>query len=235
MVRVRVLSLMLAVTAVAVAACGGSGSGSGSGRASASASPALTLGQEFPAMKAAVRSATSMSMHGAVLENGKRVSLDLVLTKSGSVSGWVNEGGGKLTILVTHGKSYVKVNRAFLQQAHVSVIFCAIVCAKYLELSSSMARSLTSGLSLTSMDNQAFGTPPTPAQAKVRLVAAQYRGQPAWFGRYGSYTLDIARSGKPYLLAMTARGGQVVRFSDWDTASVPGPPPASQLVTPAQF
>jgi hypothetical protein len=43
---------------------------------------------------------------------------------------------------------------------------------------------------MTAMVNKAFGTPPTPAEARVRLVPAQYRGQPAWFGRYGSYTVE---------------------------------------------
>jgi len=235
MVRVRVLSLMLAVTAVAVAACGGSGSGSGSGRASASASPGLTLGQEFPAIKAAVRSAKSVSFYGVVLQNGKRVSLDMILTRSGSLSGWANEGGGRLIILVTDRKAYIKVNKPFLRQARVPLAACATVCGKYLELPASSARSLTAGLTMTAMVDESFGTPPTPAQARARLVAAQYRGQPAWFGRYGSYTMDIARAGKPYVLAMTAQHGQVVQLSGWNTASVPGPPPASQLVTSAQL
>jgi hypothetical protein len=83
--------------------------------------------------------------------------------------------------------------------------------------------------------NKVFGTPPTPAQARVRLVPARYRGQPVWFGRYRGYTVDIARSGKPYLLAWTGKNGQLLRFSGWGTASVPGPPPASRIVTPAQL
>jgi hypothetical protein len=111
----------------------------------------------------------------------------------------------------------------------------AIGSPELLEDPRSSARSLTSGVSMTAMVNKAFGTPPTPAEARVRLVPAQYRGQPAWVGRYGSYTVDIARTGQPYLLAVTARNGQVLRFSGWDTALVPGPPPASQLVTPAQL
>ncbi len=234
MLRVRVLAAsMLAAAAVVVAACGGSGSTSG--RPSSSVSPTLTLGQEYPAMKAAARAATSVAVYGAVLVKGRRESLDMILTRSGSLSGWVSEGGSRFTVLVTGGKPYIKINRAFLRRARVPVAACATVCGKYLELPRSSAKSLTTGVTLTGMVSQAFGTPPTPAEARVRLVPAQYRGQPAWFGRYRSYTVDIARTGKPYLLAWTAQNGQVLRFSGWDTASVPGPPSASQLLTPAQL
>jgi hypothetical protein len=234
MFRTRLLAPVLAAAAaVAVAACGGSGSTSGP--AAPSASPALTLGQEFPAMRAAVQGATSVAFSGSVLVNGKRESLDMILTKSGSLGGSVTEGGVTFTVLVTGGKPYIKLNKAFLQLAHIPAAACATACGKYLELPSSEAKSLTSGLSMSTLANQAFGTPPTPAQASVRLVPSQYGGRPVWFGRYRSYTVDIARTGKPYLLAMTAKNGQVLRFSGWDTASVPGPPPASELVTPGQL
>jgi hypothetical protein len=195
----------------------------------------VTLGQEYPPMKAAVGAATSVVLSGTVLENGKRESLDMVLTKSGALSGWVTEGTGKFTILVTRGKPYIKVNKAFLREAQIPASACKTVCGRYFELPGSSAREMTSGLSLTAMVDQAFNTPPTPKQAKVRLTPAQYGGQPAWFGRYGTYTLDIARSGKPYLLAMTAKNGQVLQFSDWDSASVPGPPRHRKLVTLAQL
>lgn len=234
MLRTRVLAIpmLAAAAAVAVAACGGSGSTSGS---QPSNSQTLTLGQEFPAMQTAVRAATSVAFSGSLLVNGKRESLDMILTKSGSLSGSVTEGGVTITVLVTGGKPYIKLNAAFLRLAHLPAAACATACGKYLALPSSQAKSLTSGLSMSTLANQAFGTAPTPSQAAVRLVPAQYDGQPAWFGRYRSYTVDIARTGKPYLLAMTAKNGQVLRFSNWDTASVPGPPSASQLVTPAQL
>jgi hypothetical protein len=242
MLRTGVLAtpMLAAAAAVAVAACGGSTSNNSTSNNStsahpSSASPALTLGQEFPAMRAAVQAATSVAFSGSVLVNGKLESMDVIMTKSGSLSGSVTEGGVKFTILVTGGKPYIKLNKAFLQLAHIPASACATACGKYLELPSSQAKSLTSGLSMSTLANQAFGTPPTPAQASVRLVPSQYGGRPVWFGRYRSYTVDIARTGKPYLLAMTAKNGQVLRFSGWDTASVPGPPPASELVTPGQL
>jgi hypothetical protein len=229
--RVLAFPVLAAAAALGVAGCA-----AGSAPSHSSSSPTtVTLGQEFPAMKAAVRSASSVTLSGTVLDSGKRESLDMVLTKSGALSGWVEENGAKFTMLVTGGKPYIKVNRAFLKQAQVPTTMCRRLCGKYVELPQSSAQQMTSGLSLTAMVDQAFKTPPTSAQAKVVLSPSQYGGQPAWFGRYGTYTVDIARSGKPYLLAMTARNGQLLQFSGWDAATVPGPPKASQILSITQL
>src|SRR5258708_31256785 len=71
MLRVRVLAAsMLPAAAVVVAACGGSGSTSG--RPSSSVSPTLTLGQEYPAMKAAARAAGRVAgFRGVPVEGGR--------------------------------------------------------------------------------------------------------------------------------------------------------------------
>jgi hypothetical protein len=229
----RVLAFpVMAAAALVVTGCA---AGSTPGHSGSSTPATVTLGQEFPAMKAAVRSASSVTLSGTVLDSGKRESLDMVLTKSGALSGWVEENGAKFTLLVTHGKPYIKINKAFLKQAQVPTTTCKTVCGKYLELPQSSAQQMTSGLSLTAMVDQAFKTPPTAAQAKVVLTQSQYGGQPAWFGRYGTYTVDIARGGKPYLLAMTAQNGQVLQFSGWDTATVPGPPKARKIVSVTQL
>ena len=242
--RVLVTPVLAAATVVAVAACGGSTSSNPSSPAppaspaSSSVSPAssaTTLGHEYPAMLAAVRSATSVKIFGIVLMHGKREGLDMILTKSGSLSGSVTENGVSFTILVTGGKPYIKINKAFLQLAHLPAAACATACGKYLELPRSQAKSITSGLNLSALTSQVFAKPPTAAQGAVRLVPSQYRGQPAWFGRYRNNTVDIARTGKPYVLALTGSNGEVLRFSGWNTATVPGPPPASQLVTASQL
>src|SRR5215467_13589399 len=109
MLRIRVLA---AAVVVAMAACGGSGSASGG-----PSSPTVTLGQEWPAVKSAVQAATSVAVSGNFLMNGKRESLDIILTNSGSLSGSVTVAGHTVTLLVTGGKPYVKINSAFLQQA----------------------------------------------------------------------------------------------------------------------
>src|SRR5258708_15894391 len=76
---------MLAAAGDVVTACGRSGSTSG--RPSSSVSPTLTLGQEYPAMKAAARAATSVAVYGAVLVKGRRENLDKIFTKSRALTG----------------------------------------------------------------------------------------------------------------------------------------------------
>ncbi len=229
-VRFAAVPAVAVATAALVAACGG-----GSATSSpSSASRPLTLGQEFPAIKKAVRAATSVQVSGTVLASGQRESVDLTVTTSGAATGWVTENGAKVTILVTHGKSYVLVNAAFLKLANVSTAICSTVCGKYLLTSGSSASSISSGLSMKSMVDQGF-TAPTKSQAKAQLTPTVYQGQPAWFVRWSSYTAYIARQGAPYVLLITDKNGQVLHFSGWDTASVPGPPSASDIVTQSDF
>src|SRR5258708_14781053 len=87
---------MLAAAGDVVTACGRSGSTSG--RPSSSVSPTLTLGQEYPAMKAAARAATSVAVYGAVLVKGRRGSLVMFLTMGRSLSGLGDEGGRRFTV-----------------------------------------------------------------------------------------------------------------------------------------
>src|SRR5260370_13412229 len=108
---------MVAAAAVVVAACGGSGSTSG--RASSSVSPTLTLGQEYPAMKAAARAATSVAVYGAVLVKGRRESLDMILTRSGSLSGWGGGGGSRFTVPVTGGQTHIQINKGLLPRGRM--------------------------------------------------------------------------------------------------------------------
>src|SRR5258708_14838386 len=102
---------MLAAAGDVVTACGRSGSTSG--RPSSSVSPTLTLGQEYPAMKAAARAATSVAVYGAVLVKGRRENLDMILTRARALSGWGGEGGSRVTRPLTRGKPDIKINKAF--------------------------------------------------------------------------------------------------------------------------
>src|SRR5258708_15274088 len=106
---------MLAAAGDVVTACGRSGSTSG--RPSSSVSPTLTLGQEYPAMKAAARAATSVAVYGAVLVKGRRERLDMNFTQARSLSGWGREGGRRVTRLLTRGQPPLQVHQGFFPAA----------------------------------------------------------------------------------------------------------------------
>ncbi len=137
-------------------------------------------------------------------------------------------------MLTTHGRSYVKINRAYLKVFGFRLSVCPRVCGKYIAWP--VYASLTSGLSLSTLLDKAIAYVPTTAGSGTLLKATQFKGQPAWSVHgVGGYTVYMARTGKPYLLGLTASNGRSIRFSEWNTATVPGPPPASLIVTPSQL
>lgn len=210
--------------ALLVSACGSSSGGGGSAP--------LTLGKEYPAIKAAAKAATSVRMSGNIVQGGKQVGLDMALVKPGSAAGSVSQGGTSYTIVITPQKDYIKISKAFLQVGHLPAKLCAKACGKYLEVPAASDPSF-SGLNMTSLVNEVFSQPLDKGEAAIKLTAGQFQGQPAWVGSGGGETFYVAKGSVPYLLSAT-KNGQRVSFSDWNTATV-SPPPASQVLTTAQL
>jgi len=207
-----------------VAGCGGSGgSGGGAGH------PAqLTLGKEFPAVKAAALAATSVRMSGSVVQDGKALSLDMAFVKPSSAAGSVSQAGTSYTIVVTPAQDYIQISKEFLKAGSLPASLCARACGKYLEISSSSAAAF-SGLSMGSMVSSEM----SKDEAGIKLTAGQYRGQPAWTGSGGGETFYISKGSTPYLLSVS-KNGQTVSFTGWDSTTI-APPPAGEMLTTAQL
>lgn len=126
---------------------------------------------------------------------------------------------------MTSSKPYIKIDKAFLHQAGAPVATCTTICGNYPEPPRSPGK-----IADVRAEHDDDGQPGLRHAAYAgsgqgaRLAAAWYREQSAWFGRHRSCTVDIARTGKPYLVAMTTKNCQVLRFSGGNTAPVPGPP-----------
>jgi hypothetical protein len=218
-------SVLGACAAVSLCACGSSGS------PSSSSSAAPTLGQEYPAIKAAVQSADSVRVIGTVSNNGTAESLNMVVTRSGELSGQAGEAGKNFTILLTGGKAYIKVTKPFLKVAGLPASDCSSLCGKWVVAPSGTASQLTSNVTMRRLVGSLFRKAPTGAEANQRMKSATYQGQAAWSAHGEGATLYVASTGKPYLLGVV-KGSQSVRFTDWNSATVPGPPPASDIVRP---
>lgn len=215
---------ILLAGALLVSACGGSSGGGGSAQ--------LTLGKEYPAMKAAAKAATSVRMTGNIVQGGKQIGLDMALVKPGSAAGSVSQGGTSYTIVVTPQKDYIKISKQFLAQGHLPAKVCAKACGQYLEVPVASASSF-SDLSMANLINGVFSKPLSKDEAAIKLTAGQFQGQPAWVGSGGGETFYLAKGSVPYLLSVR-KHGQSVDFSDWNTATV-SVPPASQVMTAAQL
>jgi hypothetical protein len=204
--------------AAAITACG------------SSAPQQPTLAKEFPAMKAAAKSANSVHIAGALNSD----TLDMILSRSGDLSGTSGHDGVSFTVLVADGTSYIKITPTFLSVAKVPTSACAKYCGKWVVAPASTTSQLTSGLSMTQLVDGIFAKVPTKAEGAKVLKTTTFRGQPAWSTQHNGTTVYIARHGKPYLLGYV-HSGQGLTFSDWNTATVQGKPAPSQVVQITQL
>ena len=187
-------------------------------------------------MSTAVRTASSVHISGTIQQGGKTVGVNLGITRSGEFSGQITEYGAVFTVLATHGHSYLKLSAAFLRIAHLPATACSTFCGRYLEYPKAQSQQLVSGLSMASMTRSVGSTP----AGKVKYLGAVTvgAGQPAWLlqDSHGN-SLYVAAHGKPYLVREVAAppGEGSVNLTRWNAVRIPGPPPASQVVTLSQL
>jgi hypothetical protein len=226
-----------AVTAgvMLVAACGSGGSTPGashspSGSPSAAASASAGLPPASAALakqvNSALKSAKSVHMTGAVTQNGSTATIDIALTHSNDVYGQFGDNSKPFTVLVTQGHGYIKVSAAAtLQGMGLPSSACQLVCGKYLELSASESKSMLGGLAWSGLWGQANSVP------KLSYVrTATVAGQSAWEMKAGDgSTVYLAAQGTHYPLQVV-QGSNRIAFTQWNSATIPGPPPASQVI-----
>jgi hypothetical protein len=243
---VRVSVQVFAVAAlVSMAGCGSSGSSTPAAStpaasASAAVSPTPASLGKAPAAKtlflranAAVSRATSARIAGSLAHGGSTVSFNLAITKSGDSYGTVALGAGQLTVLNTGGKSFVKVSKALLKQMRLPSVACTLMCGKWLKMTPADARSILGDFSWASMIGSTSQTPPG---IKVQ-GSATVNGVPAWvLTSSAAGTIYLAARGQPYPLRVVAPGhAGRVDYTDWDTVTIPPPPPASDVVDLSQL
>ena len=230
----------------AIAACGSSGGtgsgGTGSGGTTPAASASTPTATPAPdgstvstAMKTAANKATSVHITGTVAETGSTVGMNMTLTADGSLYGSVTESGKSFTLLVTGGTPYIKITKSFLAAGGLSAAKCSSVCGKYLKEPASQASSLTKDLSLHSLVKQALDSPSTDMSA-LSFTPVTYAGGPAFQASGPNGARIVVGPAPAYLPLLITSGSKVtVTFSDWNTATVPGPPPASKVLTDQQL
>jgi len=188
-------------------------------------------------MRSAIRNATSVHVSGAATGNGQQIHLNLSLTRAGGMSGTVTLGQAQVTILVTGGKAYTKLTASALSAMHLPVSTCGAFCNKYLVLPASDAAGLTGGMGWSQLLNPStFSGTPKPGTRVTGPFTIS--GQQAWKVSDSSGTGYVAAHGPAYPLRITAPGGQgpgQIDFTQWNSATVPGPPPAGQQVNLSQL
>jgi hypothetical protein len=139
-------------------------------------------------------------------------------------------------VLATHGRSYLKLSAAFLRIAHLPATACSTFCGKYLEYSKAQSQRLVSGLSMASITRSVSSTP--AGKVKYLGMVTAGGGQRAWLLQDPrGNSLYVAAHGKPYPVRVVAAppGEGNVNLTQWNAVRIPGPPPASQVVTLRQL
>lgn len=184
--------------------------------------------------RAALRAAHSVHIGGTIRQGGKSASVNLAVTRSGELSGQISLNGAVITVLSTHGHTYLKLSPAFLRIAHLPASVCSRFCGKYLESPAVRSHVVFPGVNLASL-TKVLAT--TPTRGFKYLGAVTTGGQPAWLlqDSHGN-SVFIAARGKPYVLREAAPpGGSSLNLTQWNAARIPGPPPASQVVSLSQL
>jgi hypothetical protein len=223
--RLAALAAAIAVS-LAAAACG---STAGKSAAPAPPSPAVLARQA----KAAVQEAKSVHIGGSLSQSGKTLGMNLSMTRAGGISGQLSVAGAGFTVLTTHGSSYIKVTSAFVKYLKLPASACVLMCGKFLKAAPAQSRRLVGDLSMSHM----LGSLNSPAATYRYRGTATVNGQPAWVLHVSDgSTAYIAAHGKPYPLRLVAphhRGH--LNFTRWNAATIPGPPPANQVVDLSQL
>lgn len=229
-----------ALAAAAVLSVTGCGSTGPAGPASSppSATPANlgappAAGALLASAAAAVHSATSMHMAGYLMQGRSRGSMDLTLTRSGDLYGSIGLGGGTVTVLATGKETLMKISSAFLRVEHIPRAACLLMCGRWFKMPVMQARDLMHNVSWGQLFN---ALKQTPAGLKAN-GSATVNGIACWvLGSRSDGTLYIAAHGTPYPVRIVGPHHQgLFDFTQWDTATIPPAPPASDVVDLGQL
>lgn len=222
MIGFRVSGIALAVSAVLFAA------GCGAGSSGPSADSLIS------GMKAAAHGARSVHVSGSIVMQGRVVKIDMSFSRSGGAAGRVSAGPAGYSIIVTGGKTYMAPNSGYLRLQGVPAKYCPMLCGKYADISSSGQQGVSSSLSMSAILGR-FLNALNPRGMTV-VGKQTVNGQTAWVLTASDGTGYVAAQGKPYLLRATGAGpgsggtGSSVDFTEWNAVTIPGPPPASEMV-----
>jgi hypothetical protein len=164
-----------------------------------------------------------------VTQDRAKISVDMSMTRVGDVSGTASANRVGFTMLVTQGHAYIKISSGMLKSQNLPTASCTLICGKYLEVPTGQAKGMLNGMDMSSLLGRASASRLT----YVRTVTVN--GRPAWQMRASDgSTVYVAAQGPPYPLRLT-KGPSRIDFTQWNSVTIPPPPPASQVVDLSQL
>jgi hypothetical protein len=202
-----------------------------SGCGSSASSGSVPAGQVMSSVHTDVKQAHSVHMTGNVTDDGQHIGIDMSFDNS-DIYGTISENGASFVLLSLNGTTYIKLNAAFLKIAKAPASACALVCGRYVELPAAEASQITGQLSMSLFADKAFsGSIAAKAnQSTLSFVPATVNGQKVLQCKQGGYTLDVTDNSMRYPVLFAGPHGENIAFSDWNSATMPAAPPASQVI-----
>jgi hypothetical protein len=190
-----------------------------------------TAAEVVPAIKAAMRTASSVHVDGTVTDGSEKVIINESINGS-NATGLFHANGITTVLLVADGKVYLQINPDYLKLANLPAAVCSTVCGKYVQIPASAFTQFTASTRLSHWTNAILSGMPSAAAGSTDLFKpATFQGQPVLRLRQAAQTVDVARTGAPYPLFISSRTYGSVTFSEWNSVPPVASPPPSQIVT----
>lgn len=232
--------LAVVATSLLVAACG-------SGSAASSAAPELsakspryahgtTASVIVPQVRAALRAAKSFHVTGTAVYESRTLSVDMSFYGTSGLYGSIGGGSGIYWILVVNGRTYLKVNSAYLKTTKAPPSACASSCGKYVEIGGAAARQLTGAFSMKAFIGaltESLGV--FAGDGGAFFVPVTYHGQRVLSYYEGVATLDVAEAGPAYPVLESGLSSGSLTYSEWNSVPAPTVPPASKVISLGQL
>jgi hypothetical protein len=191
-----------------------------------------TAAQLVPEVQAVSVKATSVHVTGTVTEDKQTTTID-VRIDGNSVAGTLGAYGTSYYVLSLNGTMFIRLSAGFLKAERAPASLCAKICGKYVELGTSGVSQIASFLSMQELIGDVFNYKSmSQAAGSGCIFSPTVRGGQAVLEcRQGSYTLDVAAHGRPFLVYWGGPHGQHLAFSEWNSVTLPPAPPANQVVS----
>ena len=219
--RAPVLTV-LAVAGMVLAGCGLAGGANAPGPGHPSVASLIR------SMKAGFASARSVRESGDLPIHGHSDGINVVMFRSGDMSGTIRAGSTTIKFLRVNGTTYEYVTKklfsAIRVSQHIPASACALICGKYLKVPAAGF----SNLSLPRMAASTQREVQVPS-AVPRIRSVTYRGQAAYELSDNGLRIYLAAIGTPYLLGLVDHNLGTLNFSEWNAVPPVSPPPASKI------
>jgi hypothetical protein len=234
--RSSVVLLAITLAVGGTAACGGDEPAQGGGTATAT-KPATNGTDTLPSKQALAKAteaylaAESVHLKGSVVENGEKVSIDMVQTKKGDASGTVGLDGMKMTLMTIGKTAYISGDKAFWTKSAGAEAY-ATFKGKWLKtkLSGADFKDLALFTNRAEFAKQVLPTDLVGGERK------DVNGTPAFsFTDNQGGNFYVALQGKPYPMRIdgTEDGSTVsLDFLEYDAPVTFTPPPKSKVIEP---